>query len=124
MPAACRRAPRDFAAGRARRRDHWVGFFRLTERVPATRPPRPRCGTLPPASMPVVCRRRDHKGDFHRLTERVPARASRDLAADRARRRDHKGDFHRPTERVPARAPATSPRAVPAAATTRVISIA
>ena len=44
MPAVCRR------------RDHWVGFFRLTERVPVTRPP--------PATSPRVVPARKYAGSF------------------------------------------------------------
>ena len=44
MPAVCGcKKPAAF-----RRRDHKAGSFRLTERVPVTRPPRLRRGTLPP----------------------------------------------------------------------------
>ena len=44
MPAVCGcKKPAAF-----RRRDHKAGSFCLTERVPATRPPRLRRGTLPP----------------------------------------------------------------------------
>ena len=81
MPAVCGcKKPAAF-----QRRDHKAGSFCPAERVPVTRPPRPRRGTLPPASMPVVCHRRDHITDAFCPTERVPARAPRDFAAARCR---------------------------------------
>ena len=110
MPAVCGcKKPAAF-----RRRDHKGDFHRLTERVPVTRPPRPRRGPCPPVSMSIACRRRDHKGDFLCLTERVPVTRPPRLRCGTlppasmpvvCHRRDHITDAFCPTERVPARAP-------------------